>query len=364
MHLGIKVGPDNWREKLINELYVRHVEIYHNFNLQEDYAPLYAWLRANGVQGRLHASTPLPGGVFCTLGTPDAEVRGMSVAMLKRTIDVATKAGLDGVVIHAGSYLVPRLREGRVEVTGPNTVAKEGQRWLRATLDELADYGRERGVEPLIENMPGREFAGYEPVDCSVGVDVRFVSYETLCELGQAGFSLCVDLAHLYAELMVQEGVNGRLHERVREAAVRLAPYARQVHLSTVTPPWNGTDGHSGFLKSDYAQGAIPDRTQLLALLEPFAGRDVWVIPEPLGGPKVHLDNYRRLAEWLEGGPPLNPPRTDHGGEAGPLSLNPPRTARWGEEEGASARVCVSSPFPVGIGPLGRPGAGRGGGLC
>jgi hypothetical protein len=298
------------------------------------------------------------------LGTPDAEVRGTSVAMLKRTIDEAAQAGLDGVVIHAGSYLVPRLREGRVEATGPNTAAKEGQRWLRAALDELADYGRERGVEPLVENMPGREFAGYEPVDRSVGVDVGFVSYETLCELGQAGFSLCVDLAHLYAELMVQEGVDGRLRERVREAAARLAPYAWQVHLSTVTAPWNGTDGHSGFMESDYVHGAIPGREELLSLLEPFAGRDVWVIPEPLGGPKVHLDNYRRLAEWLEGCPPLNPPRKDHGGEAGLLPLNPPRTAHGREEEGASARMCVSSPSPVGIRPLGRPGEGRGGGLC
>ena len=59
MHLGIKVGPDNWREKLLNGLSVRHVEVYHNFSLTDDYAPLYAWLRANGVQARLHASTLL-----------------------------------------------------------------------------------------------------------------------------------------------------------------------------------------------------------------------------------------------------------------------------------------------------------------
>ena len=75
MHLGIKVGPDNWREKLLTGLSVRHVEVYHNFNLVQahDDAPLYAWLRANGVQGRLHASSSLPGGVFATLGTPDVE---------------------------------------------------------------------------------------------------------------------------------------------------------------------------------------------------------------------------------------------------------------------------------------------------
>jgi sugar phosphate isomerase/epimerase len=321
MDLGIKVGPDNWREKLLSGLSVRHVEVYHNFNLAEDYAPLYAWLHANGVQARLHASTPLPGGVFCTLGTPDAEVRGASVAMLKRAIDVAAKDGLDGVVIHSGSYLVPRLRAGRVGVFGPDTSSGEGQRWLREALDELANCGRARGVELLIENMPGREFAGYGPMDRSSGVDVRFVRYETLCELGAAGFALCVDLAHLYTELMVDKRSNGNLNARARDAVERLAPYARHVHLSTVTPPWNGTDGHSGFLERDYALSAIPGREELLALLEPFAGRDVWLIPEPLGGAEVHLDNYRRLLEWLQGWPPLSPSADRgrpavHGGEA------------------------------------------------
>ena len=310
MHLGIKVGPDNWREKLLNGLSVRHVEVYHNFTMTEDYAPLFAWLRAHRVEGRLHASTPLPGGIMATLGTADAAIRSASVDLHKRTIDVAAENELDGVVVHSGAYLIPRIHRGRVEVSGLDTPEPKGRRWLRESLDELAAYGRARGVEPLIENMPGREFAGYGPMDRSCGVDVRFVSYHTLCELGQAGFSLCVDLAHLYTELMVSEAeghqdvpttlVSKGLHERVRNAAARLVPYARQVHLSTVAPPWNGTDGHSGFLAGDYAQGAIPDRAQLASLLALFAETDVWLIPEPSGGAEAHLANHRQLAEWLE----------------------------------------------------------------
>jgi len=198
-------------------------------------------------------------------------------------------------------------------------------------------------------------------------VDVRFVGYETLCELGAAGFSLCVDLAHLYTELMLNGKETGHrdapatylgdgdatatqaldgLYGRVQAAAARLAPYARHVHLSTVTPPWNGTDGHSGFLESDYAQGAIPGRAELLALLAPFAGRAVWLIPEPLGGAEVHLANQRQLAGWLEGCPPLNPPPT-YGRLAG------------GEEAGLPARTGASFSSLVGFA-----GEGRGGGPC
>jgi hypothetical protein len=249
------------------------------------------------VQARLHASTPLPDGVAVTLGTADPEIRRASVELLQRTIDVAAENGLDGVVIHSGGYLVPRLNGNRVEVVGPDTSSKQGRRWLRASLDELAAYARPQGVEPLIENMPGREYAGYHPMDRSIGVDVRFVPYEALGELGEAGFSLCVDLAHLYTELMVR-GTDD-LQARVRRAAALLAPYARHVHLSTVSPPWNGTDGHSGFLDSDYALDAIPARRELRSLLDLYAGADVWLIPEPSGGADVHLANHLRLAEWL-----------------------------------------------------------------
>ena len=78
-----------------------------------------------------------------------------------------------------------------------------------------------------------------------------------------------------------------------------LAPYTRYVHLSTVVPPWNGTDSHNGFLPQDYAQGARPSRLETVAWLRLFDPQ-VWVIPEPSGGADVHLANVRRLRSWLE----------------------------------------------------------------
>ena len=354
MHLGIKVGPDNWRAKLLeSELDVRHIEIYHNFAYNDDYTPLFSWMRERGLQGRLHASTSLPGGVYPTLATADRQIRSASADVARRTLDVAAREGMLAVVVHPGSCLIPRTRDGRVEVVGKDTSAEEGRRWATEEVLRLVEYGRARGVEPLIENMPGREFAGYHPVDRTEGVDVRFVPYTLLRDLGQAGVCLCVDIAHLYTELMVaRERFSARhvslpnhglprvaragqsrsgdrpqplvenmpqhngLHARVMAAVTELAPYARHLHLSTVTPPWNGTDGHGGFLEADYAQGAIPARDQLLSLLEPFvdlekpgAGRDpapgagleTWIIPEPDGGAETHLANYGRLRKWLKG---------------------------------------------------------------
>lgn len=292
---------------------VRHVEIYHHFAYADGYPPLFAWLRTRGVQGRLHASTSLPGGVYPTLATADRQVRSASADLMRRTLDVAARQGMSAVVIHPGSYLIPRNRDGRVEVIGEATSAEEGRRWATEEVLRLVEYGRARGVEPLIENMPGREFAGYDPADRTIGVDVRFVPYTLLRDLGRAGVSLCVDIAHLYSEQMVErEPRHDGLYPSVRAAAAELAPYARHLHLSTVTPPWNGTDGHGGFLEADYALGAIPTRDQLLSLLAlypdcgdhgptPLAGQGTWIIPEPDGGAEVHLANYQRLREWLRG---------------------------------------------------------------
>ena len=58
MHLGIKVGPDNWRAKLLNATGVQHVEVYHNFKLvaAHDDAPLYAWLMVASAGARRSAA--------------------------------------------------------------------------------------------------------------------------------------------------------------------------------------------------------------------------------------------------------------------------------------------------------------------
>jgi sugar phosphate isomerase/epimerase len=302
MHLGIKVGPDNWREKLLTGLSVRHIEIYTDFTLDDDYTPLFAWMRERSVQGRLHASTPLPGDVFATLATADRQIRQASADLVRHTVDVAVENRMRAIVVHPGSYRIPRIRNGRVEIVGPETSPEEGNRWLTQEILQLAAYGRYRGVELLVENMPGREFAGYDPIDRAGSVDVRFVPYGQLRALGEAGVALCIDLAHLYTELMVNgAGRKNDLYGRVMSATTELAPYTKHVHLSTTVPPWNGTDSHTGFLEQDYSQGAIPSREQLLPWLKLFAGRDMWVIPEPSGGADVHLANYDVLREWMEG---------------------------------------------------------------
>jgi sugar phosphate isomerase/epimerase len=304
VRLGIKVGPDDWQDKLRdladpNCLPVEHVEVYLNLARFDAYVPLLSWLRERGMSVGLHASTSLADGLMLNLGSPDPHVRAESASLLERTIDVGAETGMRHVVVHPGSCRDWEIRGGRTYCRGAPATPQERDRHVIDALLRLAAHAAGQGVALLAENMPAYDFAAYEPPDRIHVVDVGFVPYRLLAQLGQRGVGLCVDLGHLYAEMSaLGPGVDPT--PQVMAATRALAPYAGLVHLSTVVPPWNGTDSHNGFLDADYALGAIPGRAQLLAWLELFPGDGLCAVPEPSGGAAVHLDNVRVLRSWME----------------------------------------------------------------
>lgn len=117
--------------------------------------------------------------------------------------------------------------------------------------------------------------------------------------LGKHTIDLCIDVGHLYSEMMVACADPDMSWTQTVKATTQLAPYTQHLHLSTIVPPFNGTDSHNGFLDTDYKQGAIPSLAQIASWLCPFEGRDVWAIPEPFGKAGIHLQNYQRLHQVL-----------------------------------------------------------------
>jgi sugar phosphate isomerase/epimerase len=298
VHLGIKIGPDNWQAKLDNDLSIRQAEVYFDLDRIDAYGPMFDWLRRHRVETSLHLSTELPGGVMPNLVTADDAVRDASIALVRRALDVAGRAGARYLIVHPGSYAVWGIRQGQTFVDPYWTPPQEGKRRMLGALIDLSTYGRRQGVALLAENMPAREYGAYDPLDRAHTVDVGFPTHEDLCPIGEAGIGLCVDLGHLYAEAILDAG-GPDCFAQVISFSRSLAPYTRYVHLSTIVPPWNGTDSHNGFLPADYAQGAVPSQRETVAWLRLFD--PVWVIPEPSGGADVHLANVRLLRSWLEG---------------------------------------------------------------
>jgi sugar phosphate isomerase/epimerase len=298
VHLGVKIGPDNWQDKLDSDLAIECAEIYLDLERGDAYASLFEGLRQRAVEAGMHLSTELPGGFMLNLATEDSQVRAASAALVRRALDLAGEHGMRYLIVHPGSYTLWGIREGVTFVGTRQTLPAKGNWLVLEELLSLAEYARAHGVTLLAENMPGREYASYDPLDRVHTVDVGFPTHADLCQIGRAGVGLCVDIGHLYAEAMLGTG-GPDCFSQVTSAARSLAPYAKCIHLSTVVPPWNGTDSHNGFLPKDYARGAVPSRQDLLAWLAPF-DPEVWAIPEPWGGADVHLANFRVLKSWLE----------------------------------------------------------------
>ncbi len=300
MQLGIKIGPEGWRDRIDGDLGIRCVEVYFDLQRVDEYAPMFACLRTRDITVGLHASSLLEDGTVPNLVTGDERVRHESVSLFKRIVEVAAMEKARFVVIHPGSRLIQRIENGKVRITGTATDLPGADQFMVEEITRLVFWGRKRGVEIWVENLPGRECAAYEPLDRERSIDVGFVPWESLAVLGEHGVGLCLDLGHLYAEVMLGDPPGPSAFAQVMTATRTLAPYVRHLHLSTIAPPWNGTDSHHGFLRTDYAQGAVPDREQVLNWLRVFAGRELCVVPEPAGGTEVHLANYRQLSRWME----------------------------------------------------------------
>jgi len=309
VRLGLKIGPGNWQDKLNDDLDIERVEVFTDLSHLDadptDYGDLFAKLRARGIEGSLHASTTLAGGLDPNLATADDEVRNATRALLQRTIDLAAEHGMRHVIIHPGSAYVwgvhPQGHTFRLDA--PTPLAEASAR----AIDEMHDlvaYGQARGVIPLAENLPARDYGSYRPLDRTRTIDPGFLPYTVLRDMGEQGIGLCVDVGHVYAEMAISttppQATDEERFADVIAATRELVPYARYIHLSTTVPPHNGTDCHLGFLPEDMASGALPTREQLLTWIALFDGRDVWAIPEPAGDAAVHIANYQTLRSWLE----------------------------------------------------------------
>lgn len=155
LHLGIKVGPNGWLEKLDNGLHIRRAEVYLNLANLESYPPLFAWLRDHRVQFGFHISTSLGGGLVPNLATADDEVRRASVTLIRRALDLASEQRAQLVVCHPGSYRNVRSGHGSTVLVGDETPAEEGNR--------LADGGNAasgRIRAPARRGTAGRKHAG------------------------------------------------------------------------------------------------------------------------------------------------------------------------------------------------------------
>ena len=297
---GIKIGPRNWKE-ILSSYSPQCCEVWFRVDQITQYEEMFSTLQENRIPTGLHFWGILPGGLMPNFAYPDEDVRGPSLKLVKQSIDVASEHGFSYVNIHPGSYRLSRVNLDRLfmrPIQGRETTESEGNMVLAENIQELTRYAQRRGVLFLVETVPAREPLHFR--DLTSGrrrsQDMRNVPVSALVNLARPGFFICNDLCHTTMDIISDD--RDFLFQQLLEKTKLLSDKTRLIHVNTMPPPFNGTDGHLGIRRQDFSEDIFPAREQLKQLLSLFVDRDdVWVIPEPFSD---HIENTRALKKMIE----------------------------------------------------------------
>lgn len=297
---GIKVGPKTYK-KIFRDYSPLCCEVWFRADWVDQYQEMFSYLQKHNIRSGLHFWGILPGEIMPNFAFPDPLVRKPSLRLVKQTIDVASEHNFSYVNIHPGSFRLSRVNLDRLffrPVKGRETSPEESYEILLENVEDLHAYARKRGVLFFVETLPAKEPMHWR--DLLKGrlrtQEMLNVPVSQLELLAEKDFFICNDFCHTAMDVVSDD--RDLLFDELFEKTKRLASQTKLIHVSTVPPPFNGTDGHLGILRQDFKRDSFPTREQMKQLLALFAGRDdVWVIPEPFSH---HVENSRALEEILE----------------------------------------------------------------
>lgn len=300
MTSGIKVGPRTWKT-ILKDYRPQACEVWFRIDWFDRYQEMFAFLQRQKIQTGLHFWGILSGGIMPNFAFPDKDIGATSVKLVKQTIDIASKHNFHYVNIHPGSYQLAKLNLDKYfmrPVPGRETTIKEGNSVLYENIANLNSFAKKRGVLLVTETIPSMEpmhwrdlIAGRKKTQDIYNVPVKVVE-----KLADQGFFICNDFCHTAADVISND--RNYLFKKLMEKTKKLALQTRLIHVNTMPPPFNGTDGHLGILKQDFENDVFPSREQLKKLLSLFVDRnDIWAIPEPFS---KHVENTKALVKLIE----------------------------------------------------------------
>ncbi len=301
MKLGIKVGPQ--KESILDLELTRapYCEVWFNINNAAGYDVLFSAIKKQHAEAGLHFWGCLPDGTAPNLAYPDNELITASMALMKKTIDIAAQNHFVYVNIHPGTRIkaaIDFVHERFTVLSQPVEQSVSEQLFLEHA-SILDAYGQQNGVVFTIETVPqriardgwsdrsGRKFTA----------NIYELPVSTLITASHKGLSIANDLCHTAANKISNN--RDEIANFVLDVTKRLAPQTRLVHVGFLVPPYNGTDFHdhldNPLLETD---DAIPNNNELKQLLKLFENRqDVWAIVEPASD---HPKNYFLLQKLTQ----------------------------------------------------------------
>ncbi|MEK7141515.1 MAG: hypothetical protein AAB800_03150 [Patescibacteria group bacterium] len=294
MTLGIKVGLQKQSFLDLSQTQAPFAEVWFNVSQSDDYGDLFDELKRRKCQVGLHFWGALPDGTWTNIAYPDTNLISESLAMIKKTIDIAAQHNFQYVNIHPGcaARVGIDFEKTRMDLRSAPIPFEQSIPLFIENALELHNYARARGVIFTVETLPSRVVKGWYDHEARVNPTMIMNVYELPIEALEAASAVGLWIANDFGHTAAIPSNNLiDLWKHLKAKTITLAPQTRLIHLGFVTPPFNGTDIHNmldpKLLDSD---DAMPNKKQMIELLKIFKNRDdVWILTEPNGG---HTENY------------------------------------------------------------------------
>lgn len=299
MKAGIKIGLRDYQNRL-PKTQASVCEVYFRIDKKKQYDGLFSQLKARNIQAGLHFWGFLDDNIMYNLAFPDEKIQTQTLTLIKETIDLAASHHCYYVNVHAGYYNLTKvnLDKGQFSLINRTAGSDEGNAVLKENLKILHQYAQNEDILLLTETLSARENPNWLIESSRFNpINVGSVSCATLFKLAlENNLYLTNDFGHTISEEISSD--RDLLFQKLYEKTKKLAPYTKLIHPNTTKPPFNGVDTHNGITTEDFSQQVLPDKNQLLKLLQIFKNRnDIWLIPEPYSN---HEKNYLILQKMID----------------------------------------------------------------
>jgi endonuclease IV len=299
MKIGVKFGLDNWK-LVLSSVTPECAEVWFRLDWKNQFDEMFGELRNRKIPFGLHYWAVIGENIEPNLVYEPEGIAEKTEESMRETIDIASQKGASYVNIHPGAYCLRELNldEKYMKTNLEKTISvAEGNASLEKRALSLREYAGSKNILFLVETLPKNELAHWQDATGRENIQGgNSVALEELEILGKKGIYLTNDFGHTvsqWTDLSKEE-----LYSRLLDATKKLAPFTRLIHLNTVRAPFNGTDSHNGVLEEDFKLGVVPNREQLIELLNIFKDRDdVWIIPEP--DAEKMVENFQEIIKFL-----------------------------------------------------------------
>ncbi len=303
---GIKIGPQDWREKL-EKTRAQYCEVWYRVDWEERYEEMFRYLEDHSIHTGLHFWGVLDGNVAPNLAYPDVNIWKPTLELVQNNIIIASQHKFDYVNIHVGNAALEHLDLDRhfLKIIENSTVDPNSARQtLFEHAPKLHTFAKDHGVRLIIETVPSREPEHWQTLEGRLYPHQNYaLSNSVVEELGkQFGIAVCNDFTHTAAEgcTTAANATIDRefLWQYLLARTQALAPYTKLIHCNTMSEPFNGTDSHDGITDEDFSHHVFPSKDQCKTLLSLFSNRDdVWVVNEPRDH---HEENFFALQKMRD----------------------------------------------------------------